>query len=287
MDPNSPAHVDDFEETIDFFDVLLTLAENLWLLILGPLLAGALAYGVTFWVPPTFQSVAILRADAAAASYMTTATVLHATLNNLGMLKNLSEDAAEQARINLRARVSTQVGRDDKLLTLTVTAHSPSVAQSTASEIITHTFSGLRPRGVELKRLETRKTTLEQQIQDLQTTSGIAQKLLAESSPAGDNGLLAESISSISASVIRLQETLLVVEATMLGYTEEQVLQTPTLPQKPASSKRGLIAIVTTLGAGFLLLVFVLFRQFLATSSTFESHQQRLDMIRRKYGLRR
>lgn len=289
MDQNKPARADDFEdeETIDFFDVLLTIAENLWLLILGPLLAGALVYGMTFLIPPTFQSTAILRAEADVASYMTTDPVLDATLNNLGLLKDLSEEAAEQTRIELKNRVSTQVGRNDKLVTLTVTAHSPGAAQSTANEIITHTFSGLRPRGAKLKRLEIRKTTLEQQIQELQVANRTAQKLLEESSPAGDNGLLAEAISSISATVIRLQETLLSVEAEVQGYADESVLQTPSLPQKRASPKRSLTAILATVGTGILLLVFVLVRQFFATSSPFEQHQQRLDALKRKYGLGR
>ena len=287
MEQQSPAHTDDFEDTIDILDVLLTLAENLWLLILGPLLAGALVYGLTFLVPQEYQSTATLRAEADVATYMTTATVLDASLNNLGLLKGLSEEDAEQARIDLQKRVSTQVGRNDKLVTLTVIADSPRAAQSMASEILVHAFSGLRPRGATLKRLETRKATLEQQIKELQVASRTAQKLLEESSPAGDNGLLAESISSLSASVISMQEALLAVEASIQGYTDENVMQAPTLPKKPASPNKALIAILAAVGIGFLLTVFVLLRQFWSASGTSESHQHRLDALKRKYGLGR
>lgn len=284
MDQKSPAG---FEDTIDLFDVLLTLAENIWLLVLGPLLVGALVYGLTFLMPQKFQSTAILRAEADVASYMTTATVLDATLTNLGFLKELSEEEAEEARIDLSERITTQVGRNDKLVTLAVTANSPEAAQSMANEILTHTFAGLRPKGAELKRLETQKAALEQQISELQITSKAAQKLLGESSPAGNMGLLAESISSLSAAGIRMQESLLTLEKRMQGLTAEDLLQSPTLPKKPATPKKGLTAILTVVGTGFFLLVFVLLRQFWTTSSTLEPHRHRLDALKRKYGLGR
>lgn len=287
MDQQNPAPIDDFEDTIDLVDVLLTLAENLWLLVLGPLLAGALVYGLLFVVPQKFQSTATLRAEADVASYMTTATVLDATLNNLGFLKDLSEEDAEQARTDLQKRVSTQVGRNDKLVTLTVTAKSPGAAQSMANEILTHTFSGLRPKGAELKRLEIQKAALEQQISELQITSKTAQKLLDDTSPNANMGLLAESISSLSAAQIRMQESLFAVERRMQGLTYEDLLQPPTLPKKAVAPKKGLTAFLTVLGTGFLLMVFVLIRQYWTTSSTFEPHQHRLDALKRKYGLGR
>lgn len=287
MDQQNPARTDDFEDTIDLFDVLLTLAENLWLLILGPLLAGALVYGLLFLVPQKFQSAATLRADADAAAYMTSATVLDASLNNLGLLKELSEEEAEQARIDLQRRVSTQVGRNDKLITLTVTDNSPAAAQSMANEILTHTFAGLRPKGAELKRLETQKAALVQQLTELQVTSNTAQKLLEESSPTGNMGLLAESISSLSSAQIRMQETLLGIEKRLQGLTNEDLLQPPTLPKKAAAPKKGLTAILTVVGVGFFLMVFVLLRHFWATSNTFEAHQHRLYALKRRYGLGR
>ncbi len=285
MDHHSAALADDSEDTIDFFDVLLTLAENFWLLLVGPIVTGALVYGITFLLPQTFESTATLRAEADAASYMTTATVLDAALNNLGFLKGLSEEEAELARIDLQSRVSTQVGRNDKLVTLSVAANSPAAAQNMASEILKQTFAGLRPKGAELKGLETQKAALEQQIIELQTTSKTAQKLLDESSPAGNMGLLAESISSLSAAQIRMQETLLIVEKRMRGLTDEELLQPPTLPKRPIAPKKWLTAVLAALAAGIVLLVFVFLRQMWSTSSTLQPHQQRLDALKRKYGI--
>jgi len=250
-------------------------------------LAGALLFGLAFLLPQKFQSTAILRAEADAASYMTTAAVLDASLANLGFLKGLSEEETEKARIDLAKRVTTQVGRNDKLITLNVTASSASEAQNFANEIIKNTFAGLRPKGTELKRLEVQKAALELQIGELQATSKTAQRLLQESSPAGNMGLLAESVSSLSAGVIRTQDALLKVEEKMQGLTSEDLLQSPTLPRKPVAPKKGLIAVLSAFGAGLLLLVFVLMKQFWITSNTVEPHRQRLEALKRSYGLGR
>lgn len=287
MNQHSTANTDELEDNVDFFDVVLTLAENIKLLLLGPLLAGALIYGATFLLPQKFQSTAILRAEPDVASFMTTATVLDASLANLGRLKDLSEEEAEEARIELSKRVATQVGRNDKLVTLHVTGNSPSEAQSLANEILKNTFAGLRPKGAELERLEVQKAALELQIGELQATSKTAQRLLEESSPAGNMGLLAESISSLSAGGIRMQEALLKVEKQIQGLASEDLLQAPTLPKKPVAPKKGMIAILGGLGTGFLLLVFVLMRRFWITSNTLEPHRDRLDALKRSYGLGR
>ena len=50
----APAGIDDDE--ISLLDLLQTVAENLRLLILGPLLVGLTALGVSFTIPPTFTA---------------------------------------------------------------------------------------------------------------------------------------------------------------------------------------------------------------------------------------
>lgn len=287
MNLQNPLHEDEFEDSIDLFDVALTLAENIKLLVLGPLLAGFFIYGITFLLPQKFQSTAVLRAEPDVSSYMTTVTVLDSSLANLGFLKDLSEEEAEEARIDLNRRVTTQIGRNDKLVTLNVTAGSPLAAQRMADEILKNTFAGLRPKGEELKRLLVQKALLQQQLGELQDTSNTAQKLLENSSPTADHGLLAESISSLSSIRIRLQETQFAVERRILGLTTEDLLQSPTLPKKPSAPKKELIAVLSALGTGLLLVVFVLMRHFWITSNTLEPHRDRLDALKRSYGLGR
>lgn len=55
----TPASLQDDE--ISLLDLLLVVVDNLRLLLLGPLLGGLLAYAISFLVPPTFESVAIVK----------------------------------------------------------------------------------------------------------------------------------------------------------------------------------------------------------------------------------
>ena len=51
------------EDEISLLDLLLTVSQNIKLLILGPLAAGLCALGITFTLPATYESVAILPTD--------------------------------------------------------------------------------------------------------------------------------------------------------------------------------------------------------------------------------
>ncbi|NQW94007.1 MAG: hypothetical protein HQ446_08240, partial [Polaromonas sp.] len=51
------------EAEISLLDLLVTLADNVKLLILGPLAAGLTALAIAFALPQTFESVAILQAE--------------------------------------------------------------------------------------------------------------------------------------------------------------------------------------------------------------------------------
>lgn len=48
------------DDEISLLDLALTVAENLRLLIIGPIAAGLIALGVSSLLPKTFESVAIL-----------------------------------------------------------------------------------------------------------------------------------------------------------------------------------------------------------------------------------
>lgn len=48
------------DEGFGLLDLLILVAENLKLLILGPLVAGAMALGITFLIPPTYTAKAVI-----------------------------------------------------------------------------------------------------------------------------------------------------------------------------------------------------------------------------------
>ena len=56
--PDSPT-----DDEIDLLDALVTVAEHIKLLVLGPLLAGLTALGVGFALPETYQSTSLLMVE--------------------------------------------------------------------------------------------------------------------------------------------------------------------------------------------------------------------------------
>lgn len=281
---NSP-NTFETEESLDLLGIALTFAENIWLLVLGPLVVGALVYGVTFLVPQRFESMALVKGEASIATLMTTTPILNASLNNLGHLKNLSESEAEDVIAELARNVQTSVGRNDKLITLVVAGRSPEAAQRMANEILANVFTESKPKDTELKRLGTEKSLLEQQAQELMTTTKTVQNLLKEAAPSVNLGALAESVPVISSALIKIQENLHDVDKKLQGVTVEDVLQAPTLPKRAVAPKKGPITILATLGAGFMFLLFVFLRQACRTSATLSLHQHRLSALKRRYGL--
>lgn len=98
---------------VGLLDVLVTLAENVKLLVIGSLLVGFCALGIGFMLPQTYQSVAVLQAEQPTASLMMTAVVLDPVIEALGLAK---DETLEAARIKLRERVKAAIGRNDKLV---------------------------------------------------------------------------------------------------------------------------------------------------------------------------
>lgn len=273
------------EEAPDLLGAALTIAENLRLLVLGPLVVGALVYGLTFVLPQRYVSTAIVRGDASIATLMTTAPILNASLKNLGYLKDLSEENAEDALRDLARDVQTNVGRNDKLITLVVAGRTAESAQHMANEILKNTFIESKPKAGELKRLEVEKTLLEQQAKELNATTKTVQGLLAEASPAVNLGALAESMPVISSNLIKIQEDLHVIDEKLQGVTEGDLLQAPTLPRRAVAPKKVTVTILATLGAVFALLMFVFVRQAFENSAALTRHQDRLSALKRKFGL--
>jgi LPS O-antigen subunit length determinant protein (WzzB/FepE family) len=273
------------DDSIDMLDVLLTLAENLKWLILWPLAGGAIVYSLTYLLPEQYESAAIIKAEGSIAANMTAAHVLDRALKNLGYLDQLSEEDAEDARQDLLRDTTTSVVRGTQLVTLKVVRDSPEAAHRITQEILNMVYSDSRPREVELQRLSTEKTMLEQQITELTAASKMAQQLLEDPLPTTNTGALAESIASISSNLVRIQTALHAVEKKMLGLSDEDLVQAPTFPKRPSGPKKALIAAVSTVAIGLLMLVFVLMRQSWRASRSVHLHAERLAALKRRYRL--
>ncbi len=267
---------------VGLLDILVTLSENIKLLIVGPLLVGLCALGIAFVVPKTFESIAVLRADQATASLMTTAVVLDPVATSLGLTQ---EESVEEARRLLREQIKATVGRTDKLLTLTVSATAPQQAQAIANAVLQQTYVQSRPKGSERARLET-------QLQDAKARTKSAEDaavtLLKRMDSNGATGSTesARGYAELLNVAAAAQNQVAAFQAQLEGLTDAQLVQPPTLPQKASKPKKGLIAIGTTLAAGLVLMLFVLVRQTVRGSVKDANAASKMARIRRALALR-
>ena len=270
------------QEEIDLLDILVTLAENIKLLILGPLLVGLCALGIAFIVPKTFESIAVLKADQATASLMTTAAVLDPVAESLGLTK---EDSAEEARRQLREQIKVAVGRNDKLLTLTVSAPAPQQAQAIAIAVLQQTYVQSRPKASELARLQTQLNDAKARTKNAESAAeGLLKRL--ESGGAGGGAELARGYAELLNSAAAAQNQVAAVQTLLEGVTDAQLVQAPTLPQKASKPKKGLIAIGATLAVGLALLLFVFVRQAVRGAAKDADAASKMARIRRALALR-
>lgn len=270
------------QEEIDLLGILVTLAENIKLLILGPLLVGICALGIAYIVPQTFESIAVLKAEQATASLMTTASVLDPVAADLGLTK---VDSAEEARKLLREQIKVSVGRNDKLLTLTVSAPAPQQAQAIANAVLQQTYVQSRPKGSDLTRLEIQLKDAKARTKSAEDAAGALLKRMESNGAAGSTES-ARGYAELLNVAAAAQNQVAALQAQLEGLTDAQLIQAPTLPQKASKPKKGLIAIGATLAAGLALMLFVFVRQAVRGAAKDAGAASKMARIRRALALR-
>lgn len=137
-------------EATTLLDLVLTIVDNLRLLIVVPLLAGLVVYTIASIWPKTYESTAILKADKIVVSLMNSASVLDPIARSLASaLQRPIDDAHRKLKSQVQARFNSK----EKFITLTVQAESPQAAQALASTVLQQTYVQSRSRDSEQIRL--------------------------------------------------------------------------------------------------------------------------------------
>ena len=296
------------EHPIDMMDLALTIAENIWLLLMAPVVVGVVAYGVASFLPRSFESIAVVQPtppvsiptgkdtvmlNPSALTYafanvvatkMATPSFLEGAQQALKRQHATASSTATQNQYPLNASVTTQVGSSDNLVTLRVSSSSPSASQFLAIAILERTYSESRPKQSMLKRLIAERALLEQQIAGLELTEQKIQALIERSGATSDLSGLANTHALISSSLVEMHRRSNEIDAQLEGITDDDVVQKPTLPSGPSSPRRMIIALLSAIGTMFALLIVIFVRQSWRASGTSPQHEQRLDALKRRYG---
>jgi capsular polysaccharide biosynthesis protein len=260
------------DDEISLLDLLQTIVDNLRLLVIGPILAGLLALAAASFLPKTYESTAILKAEPIVASIMLSAAVLDPIASSLGYTPQMP---ADDARTKLKGQIKASINKD-KLLTLTTEANTPQAAQALAQAVLQQTYTQSQPRESEKLRLQ--KQLAQSQAREkeaTQTAQLLGRKLDSASGVSGSE--VAQGYAQMIEVIKASQNTQLDVERQLQGLDASALVQEATLPTKHATPKRSLVAMISALAAGFALLLFVFIRQALRSASQNEETAQKIN----------
>ena len=228
------------ESEISVLDLLLVVAENLKLLIFGPILVGLLALAGAYLVPQSYTSQAILTFPTATATATATATQAAAIMVSPLVLDpiikslNLSEGRSTQvARVGLANQIKAAVGKDG-LLRLDVTAHSPAQAQTIANAVIDtwlkSTVPGEQARADLAKRLSYAQTSLDSVTRLISRLDAGGAASLNKPLARGEAGTSFVGLGELQS---RYLGDVLSIPRELQGLSHDVVKQPPTLSTEP------------------------------------------------------
>ena len=285
----------DQEDEISLLDLLTVIVENLKLLIVGPLVAGLLALGISFLITPTFTAKTTMIPPGQSGGGG--AAALLGQLGGLGALAGgaagiktptdqyvaylESETLQDEliTKFNLQARYETKylvttrkalknlvkISADKKsgLIQIEVDDEDPKFAADLANAYV-DALSRLMAE-LNLKEARAKRELLEKQITEA-TQKSYQSPLVRE---------------AILQSLIREYETARLDEKKDKPFlTQVDVAQVPELKSKP---KKALIAVVTMLATGFLLLLFVFIRNALRNAEQDPEAKEKLSGLKRLF----
>lgn len=280
--------MDTEESEISLLDLLVVVAENLKLLVLGPVVVGFLALGLAYVMPKSYTSQAILAlpstsTPAQTAAMMGSPMVLDPVIESLG----LSEGRPiEQARAKLSGQIKASFGKDN-LLRLEVTAPSPEGAQKIANAVIDAWLATTKPRQEDKLEL-TRKLKLNQDA--LEVVSQLIKRLAGETTKLILPGVKFE-LATPTVQLLQLRnsyvDAIATIETQLRGQTRDVVALPPALPTEPVASRKSRIAILAALAAGFALMLWVFIRQSWRNAAQDPQASKKQARLRSALGLNR
>ena len=286
MDSNV-AHTEDDE--IDLLDLLIVIADNLKLLILGPLLVGIVALGIAFVLPKTYESQSILNPSKPSlevpgqllASYIKSADVIESVAQALNYEPDMS---AEQRYKKLERKIHVSVGKQDQLVTLRTEGHTPESARELNTTVWNLVLPLTKPRSTDRQRLQAQLKSEQERLASGEKMESATAKLIMESG-GGAEGASRMYSDLLAANSMRLR-SISNLESQLEGLSTENLAQLPTLPEASLKPKKGFIAVAATLAAGFLLLLFVFARHALQGASRNPEQADKVKHLRQALGMK-
>lgn len=283
------------DDEISLLDLLTVIVENLKLLIIGPLVAGILALGISFLIAPTFTAkttmippgqsngggtaallgqlggLGALAGGAAGIktptdqylAYLESNTLRDELIEKFKLRERYEAKYQQDARMILKANVKTTADKKSGLITIEVDDKDPQFAANLANAYVgalSHMIGELA-----LKEAKVKRELLEKQITEA-TQKSYQSPMVRE---------------AVIQSLIREYESARLDERKDNPFLAQvDVAEVPELKAKP---KKALIAVVTTLATGFLLLLFVFIRNALRNAEQDPESKEKLSGLKQVF----
>lgn len=249
------------DDEMSLLDILVTIAESWRLLVSGSLIAGVFAGCLSFFLPNTFESVAIVRLTEEEVALLYAAPVLDPLIEKFGYLKDAG-GIKDDARKELKKELIFSSDKKTKLATITAKSATPDQAQALGADAIAAVLVELQIKGKEKALLQKTIAINEQVIESSEDAIELIRRSLkrgALSDQAQESAV--KNLAVINADIAKRSQENEELRQKLEPKGAEIFVQEPSLPQRKTSPKRGLVVILAILVSGFSLLVFVFIRQ--------------------------
>lgn len=262
------------DDEISLLDLLLVLVANLRLLVIGPLMAGALAYGGSYLLPNTYQSTALIQGNQQMVSLLTAPVVLDPVIASLKLGK--ANEPFEVTRQALKQKIKASFNAKDSLVTVTLEARSPESAQQILNELLKSFFEQSKPRGSELDQAQTLLRSTEERLTETALVAQKMQQRLSTNNPTGAADL-AQGYATLVPVMDGLEKKKQDLIKTISGMNASQMVQPSTLSQTKTSPKRSLMVGICGAATFFLLLLYVFARS--AWQNAIASNSETIEKV--------
>lgn len=260
-------------DEVGLLDLLILIAENKKLLVIGAMLAGMIAAGLAHLVPQSYVSHATVvlptqaydlghvyaaikvQTPPQAAELMTSPRVLDPVIVRLKLAEGSNPDSARE---ELMSRVKAAASPDG-LLRLDVSAPTPELAQTQAGAILDSWLQSTEPTEEERKAL---KKLLAHGEASLDASRRMIERLTQEAGSAPGKAQAATDTSAALLAAADLQTRYLrettEVSRLLQGFSTSVVKQAPTRPNVAEAMPKGLIALLSALATTMGLVLWIL-----------------------------
>jgi hypothetical protein len=265
---NKKMEIDTQQHEVSLLDLVVVVAENLKLLILGPVVVGLLALGIGYALPKSFASQAYLslgESGKAVEAVMRSPAVLDVVLSQFPDSTG-GGGGADSGREELGTKFRFSTGSSSQktgsvLTKLEVEGESPERARALANALIDAWLVTTKPQPESKRELE-RKLKLNQDA--LETVAQLIKRLTGETTRLIMPNVQFD-LATPTVQLLQLRngyvDAIASIELQLRGSTRDVVFSPPSAPTKPLNSKMSLIAVLAALGSGFALLLWVFMRQ--------------------------